>query len=78
MRRPRKLGIRVQQLVFIYVLVLRKQLNLQNLQNINNIIYIIYMGDTGRLRDRFRERLSDVERNDKDASKPVARHFKFP
>jgi len=28
--------------------------------------------------DRFREHLRDVERNDKDASKPVARHFNLP
>ena len=31
-----------------------------------------------RLGDRFREHLRDVERNDKDASKPVARHFNWP
>ena len=36
----------------------------------------IYIGETGRrLGDCFREHLRDVERNDKDASKPVARHF---
>ena len=36
----------------------------------------IYIGETGtRLGDRFREHLRDVVRNDKDASKPVARHF---
>ena len=28
-----------------------------------------------RLGDRFREHLRDVEKNDKDASKPVSRHF---
>ena len=47
-----------------------------------NVIYCItctlcnrlYIGETGRrLGDRFR----DVEKNDKDASKPVARHFNF-
>ena len=52
-----------------------------------NVIYCItctycnklYIGETGRrLGDRFRERLRDVERNDKDASKPVARHFNLP
>ena len=46
-----------------------------------NVIYCItctyckkiYIGETGRrLGDRFREHLHDVERNDKDASKPVA------
>ena len=31
-----------------------------------------------RLGDRFRERLRDIERNDKDASKPVAKHFNLP
>ena len=52
-----------------------------------NVIYYItctycnklYIGETGRrLGDRFREHLRDVERNDKDASKPVARHFNLP
>ena len=33
----------------------------------------LYLGETGRrLGARFREHLRDVERNDKDASKPVA------
>ena len=26
----------------------------------------------------FREHLGDLEKDDKDASKPVARHFNFP
>ena len=30
------------------------------------------------LDDRFREHLHDIERNDKDASKPVAKHFNLP
>ena len=35
--------------------------------------------ETGRrLGDWFREHLRDVERNDKDASKPVARHLNLP
>ena len=39
----------------------------------------LYIGETGRrLGDRFREHLRDVEINDKDASKPVARHFNLP
>ena len=39
----------------------------------------LYIGETGRrLGDRFREHLRDVEKNDKDASKPVARHFSLP
>ena len=34
----------------------------------------LYVGETGRRPgDRFREHLRDVERNDKEASKPVAR-----
>ena len=49
-----------------------------------NVIYCItctlckkvYIGETGRrLGDRFREHLCDVEKDDKNASKPVARHF---
>ena len=52
-----------------------------------NVIYCItctlcnnlYIGETcRRLGDRFREHLRDVEKNDKDASKPVARHFNLP
>ena len=52
-----------------------------------NVIYCItctlcnklYIGETGRrLGDRFREHLRDVEKNDKDASKPVACHFNLP
>ena len=40
---------------------------------------LLYIGETGRrLGDRFREHLRDVEKNDKDASKPVARHFNLP
>ena len=39
----------------------------------------MYIGETGRrLGDRFHEHLRDVERNDKDTSKPVARHFNLP
>ena len=39
----------------------------------------LYIGETGRrLGDRFREHLRDVEKGDKDASKPVARHFNLP
>jgi len=52
-----------------------------------NVIYCItctlckkmYIGETGRrLGNCFRWHLRDVERNDKDASKPVARHFNLP
>jgi len=52
-----------------------------------NVIYCItmhlmqkiYVGETGRrLGDRFHEHLQDIERNDKDAFKPVARHFNLP
>ena len=39
----------------------------------------LYIGKTGRrLGDRFREHLRHVERNDKGASKPVAKHFNLP
>ena len=49
-----------------------------------NVIYCItctlckklYIGETGRrLGDRFREHLRDVEKDDNNTSKPVARHF---
>ena len=52
-----------------------------------NVIYCItctycnklYIGETvRRIGDRFREHLRDVERNDKDASKPVAEHLNLP
>ena len=52
-----------------------------------NVIYCItctlckklYIGETGRrLGDRFREHLRDVEKGEKNASKPVARHFNLP
>ena len=36
----------------------------------------LYIGETGRrLGDRFREHLRDVEKDDQNSSKPVARHF---
>ena len=39
----------------------------------------LYIGETGRrLGDRFRRHLHDVEKDDKVASKPVARHFNLP
>ena len=39
----------------------------------------IYIGETGRrLADRFREHLRDVEKNNTDTSKPVARLFNLP
>ena len=52
-----------------------------------NVVYCItctvckklYIGETGRrLDDRFREHLRDLEKDDKNASKPVARHFNLP
>ena len=37
---------------------------------------MLYTGEIGRrLGDRLREHLPDVERNDNDASKSVAKHF---
>ena len=39
----------------------------------------LYIGETGRrLGDRFREHLRDVEKDNKNASKPVTRHFNLP
>ena len=39
----------------------------------------LYMGETGRrLGDRVREHLRDVEKDNKKAFKPVARHFNLP
>ena len=39
----------------------------------------LYIGETGRRQgDRFREHLRDVEKDYKNASKPVARHFNLP
>ena len=39
----------------------------------------LYIGETGtRLGDRLRGHLRDVEKDDKNASKPVARHFNLP
>ena len=52
-----------------------------------NVIYCItctlckkfWIGETGRRQgDRFREHLRDVEKDDKNASKPVPRHFNLP
>ena len=52
-----------------------------------NVIYCItctlckklYIGETGRrLGDRFQEHLRNFEKDDKDASKPVPRHFNLP
>ena len=50
-----------------------------------NVIYCttlckkLYTGETGRrLGDRFREHFRDVEKDDKNSSKPVARHFNLP
>ena len=39
----------------------------------------LYIGETGRrIGDRFREHLRDVQKDDKNASKPVVRHFSRP
>ena len=45
-----------------------------SLNYVSNPVY----NKVGRLGDRFRKHLRDVERNDKDASKPVARHLNLP
>ena len=40
---------------------------------------LLYIGETGRrLGDRFREHLRDVEKDENNASKPIARHFNLP
>ena len=45
----------------------------------NTLCKKLYIGEAGRrLGDRFREHLRDVEKDDKDAFKPVARHFNLP
>ena len=63
---------------------LTRALNFINTPTSANVIYCItctlckklYIGETGRrLGDRFGEHLCDFEKNDKNASKPVARHF---
>ena len=39
----------------------------------------LYIGETGSpLGDRFQEHLRDVEKDDENPSKPVARHFNLP
>ena len=49
-----------------------------------NVIYCItwkklYIDETGRrISDRFREHLRDVEKDNSDSSKPVARHVNLP
>ena len=45
-----------------------------SLNYVSNPVY----NKVGRLGDRFRKHLRDVERNYKDASKPVARHLNLP
>ena len=40
--------------------------------------YTLVKQGGARLGDLFREHLREVERNDKDAPKPVARHFNLP
>ena len=40
---------------------------------------MLYIGETGRrLRDHFRKHLTDVKKNDRDASKPVLKDFNLP
>ena len=43
-----------------------------------SVIYCITCETGRRLGDRFQEHLRDVEKDDKNASKPVARHFNLP
>ena len=60
---------------FSFYLYLSQCHLLYNLHSLQKVI----IGETGRrLGDRFREHLRDVEKDDKNASKPVARHFNLP
>ena len=45
---------------------------------LTTIIHTLARHTARRLGYRFREHLREVERNDKDASKPVARHLNLP
>ena len=56
-----------------------KSIILSNFKLLQNDPETGRIGETGRrLGDRFREHLRDVEKNGRDASKPVARHFNLP
>ena len=48
------------------------------LYNLHSLQKVIYRRKGRRLGDRFREPLRDVEKDDKNASKPVVRHFNLP
>ena len=48
------------------------------LHNLHWLQKVIHWWDGKATRPRFREHLRYVERNDKDASKPVARHLNLP
>ena len=41
-------------------------------------VVFLYIAKVFSLGDRFREHLRDVEKDDKNASKPVARNFNLP
>ena len=48
-------------------------------QPMSSTRYNLHIGETGRrIGDRFREHLCGVEKDDKNASKPIARHFNLP
>ena len=48
------------------------------LHNLYIMQKVIRRRNRRRLGDRFREQLRDVEKDEKDAFKPVARHFNLP
>ena len=48
------------------------------INRVDNVNWPPYRDDCTVIGDRFHEHLRDVEKNDKDASKPVARHFNLP
>ena len=67
-RSPSRLPVRNRLVVFLCIMCITCTLCKK-----------LYIGETGRrLGDRFREHLRDVEKDDKDTSKPVARHFNLP
>ena len=55
---------------------MKKSFQLNAAKEFFDILLERRLGD--RLGDRFREHLRDVEKDDKDASKLVARHFNLP
>ena len=59
----------------LYSSIINQRHLLYNLHSLQKVIHRRNRETTG---DRFREHLRDVEKDDKNASKPVARHFNLP